>query len=49
MAGDIVACPQPDLTDNICGDPLNDAQTSGLFCCFGLNDAGAPDAPAGGG
>jgi hypothetical protein len=42
-SGDIGACPQPDLTENLCGAPLNDAETSGLFCCFGLNDAGTTD------
>jgi hypothetical protein len=48
-AGDMAACPEPVLGD-LCGAASDlDGGPSGLFCCLGLNDAGAPeDAPAGG-
>jgi hypothetical protein len=44
LVGDMVGCPDPVVESSLCNDPINEAGTSGRFCCLGLNDAGAPDA-----
>jgi hypothetical protein len=44
--GDLSACPSPSADPTLCGAPENDAMTTGLFCCFNLNDAGSPDVVA---
>jgi hypothetical protein len=37
-------CPDPLPSGELCGSSSDvDGGSSGLFCCRGLNDAGAPD------
>jgi hypothetical protein len=43
-AGDMTQCPDPLPSGELCGSSSDvDGGSSGLFCCRGLNDAGAPD------